>query len=135
MNTFFHNKLDINNRPVVMKLTKSTPRAATYVANPSFNQRSVHHFMVTRLPNHWWASSWAITSATPCTLSTVATSRSINNSVSLNNYLIWFYGGVLVYTTVLNNIICYSWNPKPVKPSFNWTIIYNQRSSKLILIS
>ncbi|KAE9538865.1 hypothetical protein AGLY_005447 [Aphis glycines] len=28
-----------------MKLTKSTPRAATYVANPSFNQRSVHHFM------------------------------------------------------------------------------------------
>lgn len=27
------------------------------VANDSFSQRSFHHFMVTRFPNHMWPSS------------------------------------------------------------------------------
>lgn len=45
-------------------LTFSTPRVPTQVANPSFSHKSVHHFMVTKLPNHWWANSWAITYAT-----------------------------------------------------------------------
>jgi hypothetical protein len=34
------------------------------VANASLSHRSSHHAMVTRLPNHWWASSWVMTSAT-----------------------------------------------------------------------
>lgn len=37
---------------------------ATHVANPSFSHRCVHHSIVTRLPNHWCASSWATTVAT-----------------------------------------------------------------------
>ena len=36
----------------------------THLANPSLSQRSVHHSMVTRSPNHWWASSCATTTAT-----------------------------------------------------------------------
>ena len=28
------------------------------------SQMLFHHCMVTRSPNHWWAISWAITSAT-----------------------------------------------------------------------
>lgn len=31
----------------------SAPIHSTNVANPSFSQRSSHHFIVTRLPNHW----------------------------------------------------------------------------------
>lgn len=34
-----------------------------YVAKDSFSQRSFHHSMVTRSPNHMWASSWRIVSA------------------------------------------------------------------------
>ena len=34
------------------------------VAKASFSQMPFHHFMVTRSPNHMWAISWAITSAT-----------------------------------------------------------------------
>lgn len=36
----------------------------THVAKPSFSHKWVHHSIVTRLPNHWWASSCAITIAT-----------------------------------------------------------------------
>ena len=36
------------------------------VAKASLSQMPFHHFMVTRSPNHMWASSWAITSATLC---------------------------------------------------------------------
>jgi hypothetical protein len=34
------------------------------VANASLSHSPFHHFMVTRSPNHMWASSWATTSAT-----------------------------------------------------------------------
>ena len=37
--------------------------AAIHVAKASFSQRSFHHFIVTVLPNHMWASSCATTSA------------------------------------------------------------------------
>ena len=36
------------------------------VAKASFNQMPFHHRIVTRSPNHMWASSWATTSATTC---------------------------------------------------------------------
>ncbi len=36
------------------------------LANPSLSQRSFHQRMVTRLPNHWCASSCATTTATHC---------------------------------------------------------------------
>ncbi len=36
------------------------------VANASFSQIPFHHRIVTRSPNHMWASSWATTSATCC---------------------------------------------------------------------
>ncbi len=42
-------------------------------ANDSFSQRSFHHFMVTRSPNHMWASSCRI----------VTTRRSLIASVTL----------------------------------------------------
>ena len=37
---------------------------AAQVAKPSFSQMSSHHFIVTRLPNHWCAISWAMIEAT-----------------------------------------------------------------------
>jgi hypothetical protein len=36
------------------------------LAKASFSQRSSHQAMVTRLPNHWWAISWAQTLAHSC---------------------------------------------------------------------
>ena len=36
------------------------------VAKASFSQMPFHHFIVTRSPNHMWASSWAMTSVTFC---------------------------------------------------------------------
>src|SRR6478736_8270685 len=42
-------------------------------ANDSLSHRSFHHFMVTRSPNHMWASSWRI----------VTTRRSLTASVTL----------------------------------------------------
>ena len=50
------------------------------VANASFSQMPFHHFMVTRSPNHMWASSWAITSATRCSSGWVAASGSTSSS-------------------------------------------------------
>src|SRR5579885_1666555 len=41
----------------------ATVRNSIQVAKASFSQRSSHHSIVTRLPNHWWAISWATTSA------------------------------------------------------------------------
>ena len=41
----------------------STTRKAIQVAKASLSQRSSHQVMVTRLPNHWWASSCVTTSA------------------------------------------------------------------------
>ena len=35
----------------------SVQRISMKVANASFNQRPFHHFIVTRSPNHMWASS------------------------------------------------------------------------------
>ena len=34
-------------------LTSSVPNNSTKLANPSFNQISFHHFIVTKLPNHY----------------------------------------------------------------------------------
>ena len=42
------------------------------VANASFSQMPFHHFIVTRSPNHMWAISWAMTSATRCSSGWVA---------------------------------------------------------------
>uniref|UniRef100_A0A182QGM6 USP domain-containing protein n=1 Tax=Anopheles farauti TaxID=69004 RepID=A0A182QGM6_9DIPT len=61
---------------------KSTPRLATYVAKPSFSHRSVHQRIVTRLPNHWWASSCAMTDATRCLLLAVDTLGWYSSAVS-----------------------------------------------------
>ena len=52
------------------------------VANASFSQMPFHHFMVTRSPNHMWAISWWITSATRSTSGWVARSRSTSSAVS-----------------------------------------------------
>ena len=53
------------------------------VANASLSQRSSHHFMVTRLPNHMWAISWLMTSATRWSSWGVAVSGSTSSSTSL----------------------------------------------------
>ena len=42
------------------------------VANASFSQMPFHHFMVTRSPNHMWASSWLTTSVDPLSSGWVA---------------------------------------------------------------
>ena len=47
-------------------------RFSIHVANPSFNHKSSHHFIVTRSPNHWCAISWARTDQIRCTLATDA---------------------------------------------------------------
>lgn len=61
----------------------STPWYSIQEAKPSFSQRSFHHFMVTRLPNHWWASSWATTTAIHCLASTPVSSSEYSKDVSL----------------------------------------------------
>jgi len=38
----------------------STILSLIQLANASFSHRSFHHTIVTRSPNHWWASSWEI---------------------------------------------------------------------------
>ena len=52
------------------------------VANASFSHRPFHHFMVTRSPNHMWASSWLITSATRWSSGWVARSGSTSRAIS-----------------------------------------------------
>ena len=45
------------------------------VAKASLSQMPFHHCMVTRSPNHMWASSWAMTSTTFCSSGWVAVRR------------------------------------------------------------
>ena len=54
------------------------------VANASFSQMPFHHRIVTRSPNHMWASSWATTSATRICSSTVAVAGSTSSAFSRN---------------------------------------------------
>ena len=52
------------------------------VAKASLSQMPFHHFMVTRSPNHMWASSWAITSATRWSSGWVTSSGSTRSRAS-----------------------------------------------------
>ena len=54
------------------------------VANASFNQMPFHQPIVTRSPNHMWASSWATTSATSCRSFCVAVAGSTSSRFSRN---------------------------------------------------
>src|SRR5690554_1689655 len=56
----------------VHSVASATAMVEAHSANDSFSQRSFHHFMVTRSPNHMWASSWRI----------VTTRRSLTASVT-----------------------------------------------------
>ena len=40
-------------------LTSAVMRSPSQEANDSFSHKSSHQAIVTRLPNHWWASSCA----------------------------------------------------------------------------
>ena len=51
-----------------------------YVAKLSLSQRSFHHLIVTRLPNHMWAISCRITSARVRRWFSVGGSRKISRS-------------------------------------------------------
>ena len=52
------------------------------VANASFSQMPFHQSIVTRLPNHMWASSWATTSTMRSSSAVVAFCGSASSSVS-----------------------------------------------------
>ena len=52
------------------------------VAKASFSQMPFHHFMVTRSPNHMWASSWLITSVTLSSSAWVTSAGSTRSSTS-----------------------------------------------------
>ncbi len=54
------------------------------VANASFSQMPFHQPMVTRSPNHMWASSWATTSATSSCSIWVLVAGSTSSSTSRN---------------------------------------------------
>ncbi len=54
------------------------------VAKASFNQIPFHHFMVTRSPNHMWASSWLMTSVTLSSSAWVVVAGSTRSSTSRN---------------------------------------------------
>ena len=60
----------------------STVTSAMNVANASFSQMPFHQRIVTRLPNHWWASSCATTSAMFSSSGCVACSGSTSSSDS-----------------------------------------------------
>ena len=57
-------------------------RRAIQVAKASLSQRSSHHGMVTRSPNHWCASSCAVTLISACSCPTVAVFASSSSSAS-----------------------------------------------------
>ena len=52
------------------------------VAKASFSQMPFHQRMVTRFPNHMWASSWATTSVTFCSSGWVTWSGSTSSRTS-----------------------------------------------------
>ena len=52
------------------------------VAKASLSQIPSHHRMVTRSPNHMWAISWAMTSATRSSSVRAAVSGSTSSAVS-----------------------------------------------------
>ncbi len=60
----------------------STQSISMKVAKASLSQIPFHHLMVTRSPNHMWAVSWAMTSATRSISSRVAVSGSISRTDS-----------------------------------------------------
>ena len=45
----------------IVLLSNICLRAYVIILLPSFSHKSVHHFIVTMFPNHWWASSCATT--------------------------------------------------------------------------
>ncbi len=57
---------------------------STQVAKPSFSQMSSHHFIVTRSPNHWCASSCPITDAISLRVPREARVSSASRRVSRN---------------------------------------------------
>lgn len=61
----------------------SVDNVSISVANDSLSHRSFHQFMVTKLPNHWCASSWKMTRDTLFFCLTPAVASSIRRSVSL----------------------------------------------------
>ncbi len=52
------------------------------LAKASFSQMPSHHLMVTRSPNHMWASSWAMTELTRCSSTCRAVPGSIKTAFS-----------------------------------------------------
>ena len=56
--------------------------ASMKVAKASFSQMPFHQRIVTRSPNHMWASSWAMTSTTASSSDWVADSGSTSRRVS-----------------------------------------------------
>ena len=60
----------------------STQRYDMKVANASLSQIPFHQRIVTRSPNHMWASSWATVSATSRRSSCAACAGSSSSSVS-----------------------------------------------------
>ena len=70
----------VRSRPNVVQRSHSGRNAShaaisMNVANASLSQMPFHHLIVTRSPNHMWASSWATTSATFCSSAWVARRR------------------------------------------------------------
>jgi hypothetical protein len=60
----------------------STAASSMKVANASLSHRPFHHLIVTRSPNHMWASSWATTSATRVSSPWVTVPGSTSRSAS-----------------------------------------------------
>ena len=52
-------------------------------AKDSFSQRSFHHFMVTRSPNHMWASSCRIVTTRRSLIASVTFDRNTYDSVNV----------------------------------------------------
>ena len=63
----------------------STASISMKVAKASLSQMPFHHAMVTRSPNHMWASSWATTSAmrssSACEAAVSSTSSAVSRKV------------------------------------------------------
>ena len=57
------------------RLGGGKPGVDMYSANDSSGRRSFHHRIVTRLPNHMWASSWRMVTARRSTIARVGRDR------------------------------------------------------------
>src|SRR6478735_6170425 len=90
-------------------------------ANDSLSQRSFHHFIVTRSPNHMWASSWRMVTTRRSLTASVTLERKTYVSVNVTQPAFsiapMLYSGTKSWSYLANGYGCSNAFSKNAKPS------------------